>query len=74
MRVGRLRVAPERSIVKELGYVGAKQDGSAAKRYLERGGESDEVLACYRRIQGYLQRLSVSCTFSPHQVDKIFLL
>lgn len=47
------------SILRELGYVKRKEPGGDTIRQFMTGEDSDEVLACYRRIQGYLQRLSV---------------
>jgi hypothetical protein len=47
-------------IQQELNYVQGKKSKGVIRRYVEVEGDSNEVLACYRRIQGHLQRLSVS--------------
>ncbi|KEP45179.1 hypothetical protein V565_307020, partial [Rhizoctonia solani 123E] len=47
-----------RSIQAELNYIKKQQDRNIGKRYLSAADESDKVLACYRRIERHLQRLS----------------
>ncbi|KEP46264.1 putative vegetative incompatibility protein HET-E-1 [Rhizoctonia solani 123E] len=51
-----------RSIQAELDYIKKQQDRNIGERYLSAADESEKVLACYRRIEGHLQRLSNSQT------------
>lgn len=37
-------------------------------RYLEAEEDADDILACYRRIQGHLQRLSVNAVLLGFRV------
>lgn len=57
----------DRLILRELDYVKGKQTRVAANQYLDAEEDSDDILACYRRIQGHLQRLSASCAHSHQQ-------
>ncbi|EUC57193.1 vegetative incompatibility protein HET-E-1, putative, partial [Rhizoctonia solani AG-3 Rhs1AP] len=49
-----------KSIEAELDYIKKQQGRKIGERYLSASDESDKVLACYRRIEGHLQRLSDS--------------
>ncbi|EUC57185.1 vegetative incompatibility protein HET-E-1, putative, partial [Rhizoctonia solani AG-3 Rhs1AP] len=49
-----------RLVQTELDYIKKQQHRNIGERYLSAADESDKVLACYRRIEGHLQRLSNS--------------
>ncbi|CUA72932.1 putative WD repeat-containing protein alr3466 [Nostoc sp, PCC 7120] [Rhizoctonia solani] len=53
-----------KSINDELRSVKALQDESRTRRYLQAGSGPDEVLACYRRVHGYLIRISLNTSLS----------
>lgn len=40
-----------------------RRNKRTTRRYIETGNDADDVLACYRRIYGQLQRLSVRLHF-----------
>lgn len=49
-----------RCILMELEYVRRKQGRETLRRHIEARGDPEAILACYRRLQRYLQRLCVS--------------
>lgn len=49
-----------RAIQSELGRISNKAGGRKLGQHLEAGRDLDNVVDCYRRIQHYLERLSVS--------------
>ncbi|CUA73343.1 Cilia-and flagella-associated protein 52 [Chlamydomonas reinhardtii] [Rhizoctonia solani] len=57
-----------RSIQTELSYIKRQQERNIGERYLVAADESRRVLACYRRIEGYLQRLSLNTNLSVWRV------
>ncbi|KAL5634823.1 hypothetical protein ACGC1H_002752 [Rhizoctonia solani] len=57
-----------RSMQTELDYIKKQQDRNIGERYLAAADESDKVLACYRRIEGHLQRLSLNANLSMWRV------
>jgi hypothetical protein len=64
-----------RSIQQELDYVQGKQSNRGMiRRYVEATEDSDDVLACYRRIQGHLQRLSVGYTASQTVQEVLMII
>lgn len=48
-----------RSILNELDYVKGRQNRGRIRRHLGATEDENNVLACYRRIRGHLERLSV---------------
>ncbi|KAG8709513.1 hypothetical protein FRC11_005481 [Ceratobasidium sp. 423] len=48
----------------EIVWIKGKQDRSGLKRTIEVGEDASDVLACYRRIQGHLQRLLLNINLS----------
>ncbi|CAE6492789.1 unnamed protein product [Rhizoctonia solani] len=71
-------------IQEELDYLKDKQRRSATTRYLEAKDEMEMILACYRRVQGYLERLLLNANLSmwkavhdqanDYQSDRMFSL
>ncbi|CAE6447794.1 unnamed protein product [Rhizoctonia solani] len=60
------------SITQELAYVKTTQEKNRLKRSLESGEVADNVLACYRRIQIHVSRLSLNLNISTQKsVDEI---
>ncbi|CAE6368840.1 unnamed protein product [Rhizoctonia solani] len=53
-----------KSIQDELEYIRHKRDRSPGERYTMANDEADAILACYRRIEGHLQRLSLNANLS----------
>ncbi|CAE6541303.1 unnamed protein product, partial [Rhizoctonia solani] len=53
-----------KSINDELSSVKTFHNESGTRRYLQAGSGSDEVLACYRRVHGYLIRISLNTSLS----------
>ncbi|KAG8729414.1 hypothetical protein FRC11_008824 [Ceratobasidium sp. 423] len=53
-----------KSIQNEISDIHQKQDKAKLRQYLEAKQDSDAVLAGYRRIQGYLQRISLNADIS----------
>ncbi|KAG8687293.1 hypothetical protein FRC11_007463, partial [Ceratobasidium sp. 423] len=47
-----------KSIQQEISYVREKQDRGGVRKYIEAEDDAGVVLACYRRIQGHLQRVA----------------
>ncbi|CAE6522543.1 unnamed protein product [Rhizoctonia solani] len=60
-----------RSIQAELDYIKKQQDRNIGERYLSAADESEKVLACYRRIEGHLQRLSLNANLSIWRVAQV---
>lgn len=52
-----------------LEVVKDKQDRGTAQRYAEAMGDSEQVLECYRRITGHLERLTVSLVIFSMQIS-----
>lgn len=52
------------SIRQELDYVQGREGQSTTRRTIQAGEDADGVLACYRRIQGHLQRLKLNTDLS----------
>jgi hypothetical protein len=50
----------QRGIDSEIALVRRKENRGALVQFAEGKGDIDEVLECYRRIQGHLERLAVS--------------
>ncbi|CAE6411947.1 unnamed protein product [Rhizoctonia solani] len=60
-----------KSINDELRLVKALQAESKTRRYLQAGSGPDEVLACYRRVHGYLIRISLNTSLSTqHEMEQ----
>ncbi|CAE6504664.1 unnamed protein product [Rhizoctonia solani] len=57
-----------RSIKGELKYIKDLQERNVVVRYLLATDESKRVLACYRRIEGHLQRLSLNANLSMWKI------
>ncbi|CAE6429634.1 unnamed protein product [Rhizoctonia solani] len=57
-----------RSIKLELEYIRSKQGRRVGTRFLLAPGEEDVILGCYRRIEGYLQRLSLNANLSTWKI------
>ncbi|CUA71831.1 putative WD repeat-containing protein alr3466 [Nostoc sp, PCC 7120] [Rhizoctonia solani] len=53
-----------KSINYELRSVKMRRDESRTRQYLQAGSGPDEVLACYRRVHGYLIRISLNTSLS----------
>ncbi|KAF8705999.1 WD40 repeat-like protein, partial [Rhizoctonia solani] len=49
-----------RSLREEVVFIRQRQDQGKIRAYLEANHDVDEVLTCYRRIQSYLQRISLN--------------
>ncbi|CAE6489245.1 unnamed protein product [Rhizoctonia solani] len=52
-----------KSIREELGFIRTKQGRSKGARYLAAKDEADVILACCRRVEGYLERLLVRISY-----------
>lgn len=48
------------AIEKELEYILSKEERRMERRHLETKLDLDDVMNCYRRIHGHLERLTVS--------------
>ncbi|CAE6412495.1 unnamed protein product [Rhizoctonia solani] len=57
-----------KSIEDELELVKNRQDKTLRRQYLEAKDEADVILACYQRIEGYLERLSLNADLSMWKV------
>ncbi|KDN48800.1 hypothetical protein RSAG8_02787, partial [Rhizoctonia solani AG-8 WAC10335] len=53
-----------KSIQAELNYIKKQQDRNMGERDLSAADDSDKALACYRRIEGHIQRLSLNTNLS----------
>ncbi|CAE6381741.1 unnamed protein product [Rhizoctonia solani] len=59
-----------RSVQAELDYIKKQQHRNIGERYLSAVDESDKALACYQRIEGHLQRLSLNANLSMWRVTQ----
>ncbi|CAE6473253.1 unnamed protein product [Rhizoctonia solani] len=61
-----------KSLEDEVALISQKRDKGKLHQYLQASHDGDDVLACYRRIQGYLQRISLNADMSIWRiVDEI---
>ncbi|CAE6440870.1 unnamed protein product, partial [Rhizoctonia solani] len=56
------------SIQEELDFIRKKREKSKGARYLAAKGEADEILACLRRVEGYLQRLLLNANLTMWKI------